>query len=351
MHVPPFTQRTQGAVTLSDTDLDIIAALQLAPRASFTALAEILDTTSATLGKRVQNLQEQRVMSVIGRVSWPIVSSYNPFELWIRTRPGESLAVAQSLLQFPEAQFVMQATGSADVFATIVPLHGTDYYELLSRTIPQLDGIVAVESNLILHSEFVGTSWRLCRLTAEQELALTALTEHDEEAPITSVTDLSSVEFEALKMLRVNGRVSSAEVARKLGISSSTAFRTVGRLLGSGAVTPRVEVAPTTVGYPLMGAVAISADPRHVTTILRELSVHPSTRMLSTVSGSSTISFFGQYQGPREFADFLQRDLASFEGITQVRTTINLHELRRHWVDRDNGLLGSQVEQIVRRDA
>jgi DNA-binding Lrp family transcriptional regulator len=269
--------------------------------------------------------------------------------MWFRCRPGETLDVADRLKDFPEIQFLMATSGSADIYADVFPLLGSDVTEIISRRIPSIAGIVSTESQLILKSQRVGQSWRLHRLTPEQNEALAAFAVPVTRSSFASIDELNELEFQTLLELGRNARVSAAEVARKLDVSSSSAYRAIQTLLTTGAISPRVEVEPAAAGYPLNAIISLQVDPHAIATVLNELSGHTSARMVSMVAGKASVIHNGVFAGPEELALFITEDIGALEGVRALDTCVGLSVLRRYWMDRDGIRIGNQVDGLIRR--
>lgn len=334
---------------LDETDLDIVAALHIAPRVPTAALAEILGIPTSTASRRLTRMQDERLLHVVGRFAWELITSSNPFELWITSAPGQSRAVLAELLRIPDVQFVIHTSGAADLYVNLFPLLGSDHEELLAVTIPSIPGIRAIDSRMILEPAKVGQSWRYRRLDAERTAALERHASIATEAPIDDLHQLSELEFETMRMLGANGRVTAAEVGRTLGVSASTAARAIRLLIHSGAVSPRVEMQPDLMGYPLNGIVTIDVRPRDIRRTLDALAAHPSVRLLSTVTGSAPVSLAGVFEGPAALATFVRDDLGALPGVRSVQSVAGLRLERRYWMDRDGLRLGAQVPDVLRR--
>lgn len=349
MTAAPTLQPSSRPAAMDETDLDIVAALQHAPRVPANALAEILDEPTSTITRRLNRLQRDRLVRVIGRFAWPLVTSGNPRQLWFRCTPGRARDVAVALKAIPEIQFLLLTTGSADIYADLFPLHGTDIDELLTRTIPSIPGVASTESQLVLESQRVGQSWRLQRLSSEQQAALQTYVVPVNRPPIGGLEDLSDVEVRIMAELGGNARISAAEAARQLGISNSSAYRGMQLLLGSGAVSPRVEVEPAAAGFPLNAIISLQLKPRSIATVLDELSTQKSARMVSMVTGKASVIYNGVFSGPAELAHFITEEIGALPGVQSMDTCVGLSVLRRYWMDRDGVLIGNQVEGLLRR--
>lgn len=345
--MPRHTQRSARPV-LDEVDLDVVAALHIAPRVPIAALAEVLGIPTSTAARRLARMQDERLVQVVGRYAWELITSSNPFELWITSAPGHSRAVMAELLRIPDVQFVLQTSGAADLYVNLFPLLGSDHEQLLTETIPGIPGIRATDSRMILEPAKVGQSWRFRRLDADRTAALEEHASATTGPPVEDLRQLSELEFQTMRMMGANGRVTAAEVGRTLGVSASTAARAIRLLVGSGAVAPRVEVQPDLLGYPLNAIVTVDVRPRDVRGTLAVLAEHPNVRLLSTVTGSAPVSLAGVFEGPASLASFVRDDLGALPGVRSVHSVAGLRLGRRYWIDRDGLRLGDQVPDVLR---
>ncbi|MFK0002695.1 Lrp/AsnC family transcriptional regulator [Paenarthrobacter sp. NPDC090522] len=334
---------------LDETDLDIIAALQVAPRVPANALGEILGVPTSTITRRLKRLQDDRLMKIVGRFAWPLILSGNPRQLWIRCLPGQAMKVAQRLKAFREIQLLMITSGSSDIYCDVFPLKGTDLDSLINCQISSLDGIASVETHLVLDSRRVGQSWRLARLTPQQTTALSAHTVLVNQPAYRSLDDMSDLEFRTMSELGRNARASAAEIGRTLDVGSSTAYRAIQNLLATGAISPRIEVEPGAVGFPLAAVVSLQVKPKSISAVLDRLSAHPAARMVSMVTGKSPVAFSGVFSGPQQLAQFLTEDIGALPDIQAMDTCVSNNVLRRYWMDREKFRIGNQIDGLLQR--
>ena len=85
----------QAEHSTDDADLDLVAALQIAPRAPLNTVAEILETSASTATRRLQRLQDLGLLRFICTVHWSLLTTGNPYAVWIRCRPGMISEVAR----------------------------------------------------------------------------------------------------------------------------------------------------------------------------------------------------------------------------------------------------------------
>jgi DNA-binding Lrp family transcriptional regulator len=330
---------------LDDADLDLVAALQVAPRAPMSALAEVLGASASTIGRRLARLEEEQLLRVIGQVEWPMVSEGNPHHVWVATAPGQARQVARHLSELPEVPFVATTTGRADVYCSLQAARRSRARELLMTEIPSIPGVRSTHSELVLRALTKSDSWRLSRLGATQVRTLRAAGDpRPQDRPARTATasataELSTDELRTVELLRRDGRATAAELARATGISQSTAYRLTQSLLRRGLVRPRVEIEPALLGYALEVVVALHATPGAIQEVADTLARHPSARYVSIVAGTSSVIHHGVFRDEDELAELLTHDLATLPGITACEVSVMLDVLRRYWIGRANGRL------------
>ena len=327
-----------GGIELDDLDLDLVAALQEAPRAPLNTLAEAVGSSPSTVGRRLQRLHAERVLRVIGALDWSLISEHHPRHVWITTEPGQLQDVARRLAEFPEAQYVAMTTGRADVYCTVRPLRREAIKDLLTRRIPSVPGVVSTQSDLVLKPFGRAEAWRLDRLDDDQRSVLAPhrieYQESDDPQP------LSEQEQEAARLLHADARLTSSELSRALGVSQSTAHRLITGLLERRVVRPRVEVEPALLGFHLEATLSLATEPGSTEAVGRALGRHPSARYVSMVAGNATVIHQGVFRNEEHLADFLCGDLAALPGIRAVEVSVVLDVLRRYWITRTGTRLG-----------
>ncbi|RKS08084.1 AsnC family transcriptional regulator [Nocardiopsis sp. Huas11] len=325
---------------MDELDLDLVAALQYAPRAPSSALAEVLGSSPSTAGRRLQRLQAQRLLRVVGQLDWSLVSDAHPRHVWLHAVPGRSVEVARQLARRPEIQLVAVSSGRADVYCVAHPSSRRQAVELLTSGIPSVEGVRSTQSDLVLRPVTRADAWALDRLPTERLAALLPYRTHVPEAGAVASEPLTADERGAVRLLHTDARIGSADVARELGVSQSTAYRLVQSLLERGVVRPRVEVEPERLGMRLEVVLSLTVHPGSIAQVAERLAAHPSARYVSVVAGEVSVIHHGAFRDEHALGRFITEDLAVMPGVTDVRSSVLLDVLRRYWVDRHEGLLG-----------
>ena len=132
---------------------------------------------------------------------------------------------------------------------------------------------------------------------------------------------LDSIDRQLIASLKIDGRMSYAELATRLGVSEGTARNRLGRLVESGALRIMPVVEPDKIGYRMNVWLGIRCRPGallDVAAALREL--HP-VRYVGVCSGAYDIICESIFLSEGELLRFLAEEIRTIEGITEVDTS------------------------------
>lgn len=338
-------------IELDSTDRALVAALQLAPRAALSAIAPLIDCDPSTLSRRYRRLADSGRLQVRAMLDWRLISPVNPSIVWIRCAAGASEAVAEALRAVPEAQSILLVTGEADVHAMLYPGSREAHRRLLTTTIPSIPGVVGVTSQLILDARRRGGQWRLDGAlepaAIERLRALGA-----EAATARGPHEWSRTERAAIRLLFDDGRIGANRAAELLGVSRATALRVIRDVLGSGRVSLRVEVEPSSIGLPLTALIAVRCPPGAVSSLLDAVVEHPATRFAGMTAGSAALMLHASFADEDSLGRFIADDLGRIPGVDSLSVSISLATLRRDWLDLEpDGSYGRRVEPPALADS
>lgn len=332
-----------GAALLDERDLDLVDALQFAPRAPASAVAAALDTAPSTVARRLARLRADGLLRVVGQLDWAFFSATTPRHIWLDTVPGASPDVARRLAERSDIQLAAVSSGRADVYCVAHPTGREHAARLLTRDVPGVSGVRATQSDLVVQAVARADAWRLDRLGPERLAPLEPyrLQVPDDGTVRERADALSAEEAAAVRLLHRDARAGSGEVARALGTSQSTAYRIVQGLLERGAVRPRVEIEPSALGMHLEVVLSLTVHPGAIARVAQRLAAHPSARYVSVVAGAVSVIHHGVFRDETGLGRFLTGDLADLPGVADVRSSVLLDVVRRYWIDRREGRLGA----------
>lgn len=273
-------------VTLDEGDLALVEALQVAPRAPWSALAAALGVTPATAVRRWQRLLDAGAAWVTGTPGLGVWDASCLAYIDITCAPTAKSAVSAQLAADPHALSVDLTSGGSDLFVTVATpdLHTLSRY-LLER-LDRMPGIAASRTRIATRLYTEGSSWRLGVLTAPQ---LAPLQRWRLGQIVGAGSAVSPGDRELLVNLGLDGRSSYAALAEASRVSAATARRRTDRLIKSGTVLLRTELAAPLAGWPVSVILSGHAPAARLDEIARTLGCLRPVRLCATLAGTPSL--------------------------------------------------------------
>lgn len=137
---------------------------------------------------------------------------------------------------------------------------------------------------------------------------------------------IDEIDRRILKMLQEDGRITNAEIARRVGMAASAILERIRKLERRGVIqgyTARID--PRALGYGLVAFVNITAAKMgQVEQILEELSVIPEVQEVHLVVGEDCFVVKIRVPDTDALAEVLQEKIQSRDWVASTRTTIVL---------------------------
>ena len=299
--------------TFGELDLALVNALQLRPRASWVDLAGPLGTTATTLARRWERLSAAGLAWVTASFGREFSRSRCISYVMIRSDPRERSNVVKQLARRPEVATIEVATGGHHINSDGLTRDQRELDRFLTEHVYGVPGVTSVSILLTTSLYLEGSRWRLRSLDQGQLDVLNKSTMSLTHGRY--VVDLDDLDRSLLEHLAHDGRLSWAELASVTGASAATARRRVNRLISSGIVTFRCEIAHSLAGWPIQASLLAQAPAVDVDSICQALASWPECRFVAAVTGTANI-----------YATFWVRDLGEVQRL-EARTSANFPSL------------------------
>jgi len=221
---------------LDDMDLVIVRELQADGRLTYETLAQRVGLSRPAVRARVQRLRESGALRVVAIVHPAVQGVTASGHVFIDVR-GEAAEVARAVAALPEAPFVTIAAGRRPVVAE---LRAAGFHELTEamdrvRALPGVEGLDAQVYTRVIKDPYLLP-----------------------EAPAEVALD--DVDRRLLDELQVDGRLSFAELAERVGLSAgATRARTL-RLVDGGVARVVALVRPEALGLGVLCGFSVRVD-------------------------------------------------------------------------------------------
>lgn len=296
---------------VTEDDLELIHALQIAPRVSWSDAARILDSHPTTLASRWQRLRTAGLSWVTANtISTSMESTLSFFDLECTLAGRDD--VIRSLCAMREVVSVLESARNRDLMLIV---QTESLAALGSRVVPQIaeiPGVTKYEASICsrVHSE--GHVWRLDALNRKQKAAFQALAPSPSKQPYT----LTPADEQLVQCLIRDGRASATEIARELGVHPTTVSRRLNRLLESNVLSFRCELAQQDSAFPVSCQWFARVPPgqhEHASEVLRSF---PNLRLCASTTGTTNFTFVIWL---RSVAEVMEVELALTQQIPDIR--------------------------------
>jgi DNA-binding Lrp family transcriptional regulator len=311
---------------LDTLDRQILAALTVHGRASWTDIAQVIGTSTTTVARRAQQLVGDGVVRI---ALVPHLEHRGPVDVFmvrLTCSPGSQLRVAGRLAQFPEIRFVAVVTGTHDIVFELVAPKNRDLYTILIDDVQRISGALHSQADLVLHTYKISYDWSLQALGIEAPTGSLA-------APPTPHTcgasHLDDLDKEILGVMQEDGRASFQSVAKRLGVSESTVRRRFESITERGCATIATLIPAGVLGYEAEVLFWLSVTPSELDAVAEALTEHRGVRHISATLGNASLLCEVIMPTTADLHHFTSRTLAGISGIQSWTASVQLLTVKR----------------------
>lgn len=239
---------------LSEEDLALIHALQIWPRASWSALAPILAASPITLANRWSRLRDAGLAWVTTVPVRGLYSGYTSVAL-VEVDCARDLFddVVARLERMEHVVAIEHAARGRDLLLTVSATSFDTLAAFLVDELNRIPGVTSSRTHLAVRVHMEGSQWRLDALDPSQCDAVTTLLRESKAVgePANVRSAISSRIATLEEQLAYDGRFTAAELAERLSRPPSTIRRQLTTVLASRHLAIRCEVAQLHTRWPI----------------------------------------------------------------------------------------------------
>ena len=128
-------------------------------------------------------------------------------------------------------------------------------------------------------------------------------------------------DWKIIKLLNDDGRMPSAEIARKLGdISARTVTNRINTLTDNGIINVRAVVNPEAVGYGVMADVFVEVEPGRVREVAELAAEFPESSYVACATGECDVSISLRVRSIEELFEFVTENLGKIPGVRRTQS-------------------------------
>jgi len=298
---------------LDPLEAKILAHLQTDGRSSYTALAELCDVAEGTIRKRMRRLESRRVVRIIGVVDPVAIGMDTVAVVWLRVERGRLTEVVDRIKALQETYYVAYTTGASDILAIVrVPSQG-ELITFLTKGLGSIQGLTEMETSMVLRT--CKQSYQWSPWSSKMAFSKPKAEEADE---------LDGVDWDIIRYLQQDGRMTFVTIADALGITESTVRRRVTALLQSGVLKVAAVIDPTRIGFATVAMIGMKVERQRIDEVVSVLSAMNSVRYLALATGKYDLIIEVVQESNEQLLDFLVGTLEDIPGIVRTDTHLLL---------------------------
>jgi Lrp/AsnC family transcriptional regulator for asnA, asnC and gidA len=132
---------------------------------------------------------------------------------------------------------------------------------------------------------------------------------------------LDRIDREIIRLLNEDGRMSNAEMARRLGgIPPRTISHRVEGLIARDIIAVRAIVNPVALGYSILADVFIEVEPGRVREVAETVARFPQVSYVACATGECDVSISVRVRSTEKLFDFVTEQVGRIPGVRRTHT-------------------------------
>ncbi len=321
-------------------DIQLLHALQIDGRASFSLIADVLGVSDQTIARRYNRLRSAGMLRVRGLAD-PDRIGLTSWIVRVQCTPNAATAVAEALARRPDTAWISLTSGGTEITAVVRTRTGEDDAPLLLDTLPRSRGVAAMTAQCVLHTFFGGVLSLINKsgaLTPEQVAALSrpscgpAAAGPDEAAtarPGGAPDRIAADDRPLLTALEKDGRTTFSDLASVTGWSQTTVRRRITDLRASGTLYFDVDFHQALLDLGVRAVLWLSVSPDRLRAAGEALASHPETAYVAATTGPASLYAAVLSASTQALYDYLTTRIAAMPGLNRVETIPVVRTVKR----------------------
>lgn len=281
------------SATVDVVDQQILRCLQIAPRAPYAAIAEVLGVSEQTIARRYRRMRSDGVVRVTALLEIAAVGQSN-WLVRVSCRPTGADALARALAQRSDVGWVSLVGGGTEIFCVIRARTSEAREDLLIQRLPRSAPVLGMTAMLILHRYRGGAAsptddwWELAHLLDDRQAQAMSRWAVVPEGPPSEPADPDDLAL--LDALARDGRASHAALAAATGMTETRVARRLQNALADGRIYLDVDIAGGALGLHAPAALWLTVAPHDLARVGDLLAREREVAFAAAVTGAQNLA-------------------------------------------------------------
>ncbi|MEV4341980.1 Lrp/AsnC family transcriptional regulator [Streptomyces sp. NPDC049590] len=308
---------------LDETDLALVEALQLRPRAPWAQIAAVIGIDATTAARRWRRLSDS---GLAWMTAYPAQHASVVGYVDLACAPGALDALTTELCGWGPVFSVERTTGDHSLFLGVAARDLSALDGFVTGRLGRLDGVRSVRLSVCTRVYREGSGWLVRALNERQRTHLAGGDSRTRARPGSGPLE---GDRRLLRALGADARRGHAELARECGLSETTVRRRLGRMTAGGEVYLRCDLTQQLAGWPVIATFRITAPGPGTEAVAHALAGLPETRLCSSVTGPENLLLSAWLRSPADCLTLEERILHRHPGLRIGERSITLHTAKR----------------------
>jgi Lrp/AsnC family transcriptional regulator for asnA, asnC and gidA len=168
------------------------------------------------------------------------------------------------------------------------------------------------------------------------------------------MTEIDLIDRCIIALLQVDGRLSHAEIGRRLDVPEPTVRRRLKRLVDEEVMQVVAVPNPHKIGYGIQAVIGAKVQPGKVNEVVEALIPMRHVRYVGVTAGAYDIVVEALFQDNDDFRTFLTETLGGIEGLRETETSYVLQIAKRRYriglaVDIEQEMMSRESRRLLAR--
>ena len=140
---------------------------------------------------------------------------------------------------------------------------------------------------------------------------------------------MDKLDFQIVNMLKKNGRLSNANVARTLNVREGTIRRRLKKMTNENIIRIFAVPNPESIGLHSEALIGIQVDPDKMEIIANKVSELDQATWVAHTTGTFDIFLWAAVESTEELGKFIRSSVGTIPGVRRTETFVNLKVVKR----------------------
>ncbi|GAA5053000.1 Lrp/AsnC family transcriptional regulator [Streptomyces similanensis] len=321
--VPPGGAVAEVA-ELTETDLALVEALQLHPRAPWSRIGTVIGIDATTAARRWRRLTGS---GTAWMTAYPTHRASVVGYVDLACAPAAVEPLTRRLLSWGPVFSIERTTGDHQLFLGVAARDLPALDDFATRRLGSLSGVRAVRLSVCTAVHREGSGWLVHTLNERQRADLREAERPGRRRPATG--PYADGDRRLLLALGADARRGHAELARECGLSETTVRRRLRRMIDGGEIHFRCDLTQRLAGWPVVATFRVAVPGPGAETVAKALAGLPETRLCSSVTGTDNLLLSVWLRSAGDCVALEERILRRHPGLRIGERSITLHTAKR----------------------